>query len=235
MGQESPNYAFTLDGNENFHALEPFAALWRSLIADPSLQSFLQRLIFVEQPLHRDVALSDPVKRAMLAWTDRPAIIIDESDATLGSLPVALEAGYAGTSHKNCKGIFKGILNACRIAELRRERPEGNWILSGEDLSNVGPVSLLQDLAVMATLGISHVERNGHHYFRGLSSLPPDLQTTIMQHHGDLYRLHERGYPTLDIRGGRINIGSVVAAPFGAAFEFDPEQFTPWNEWSFDQ
>ena len=234
LAHESPDYAFTLDGNENFQDLPPFRALWQSLTDDPALQTFLKRLIFVEQPLHRDVALSDPVKQAMLAWRDRPPIIIDESDATLGSLPTAIECGYIGTSHKNCKGIFKGIRNAAHIAELRRTRPEGNWILSGEDLSNVGPVSLLQDLAVMANLGITHVERNGHHYFRGLAAHSPELQATVLQHHGDVYRVHERGFPTLDIRAGRIALDSVVNAPFGMAFDFNPTGFTPWDRWSFD-
>ena len=232
--RETLQYAFTLDGNENFHELEPFRRLWDALTADPALQGFLANLIFVEQPFHRDVALGEGVKRAMLAWSDRPPIIIDESDSTLGSLSIALESGYVGTSHKNCKGIFKGIQSACRIEGLRRSRPEANWILSGEDLSNIGPVSLPQDLAVMANLGITHVERNGQHYFRGVSFLPEDLQETMLRHHGDVYRRHERGYPTLDIRDGKIAVGSVVDAPFGVGFAFDPGRFTPLDEWTFE-
>jgi L-alanine-DL-glutamate epimerase-like enolase superfamily enzyme len=231
-GSES-SYSITLDGNENFREIGPFRELWGALRAEKALEPFLSRLMFVEQPLHRDVALSEGVKSAMLGWKDRPPIIIDESDAELSSLSMAIDCGYAGTSHKNCKGIFKGIANACRIAQLRRERPEGNWILSGEDLSVVGPISLLQDLAVMATLGIESVERNGHHYFRGLSVLPTDVQQTVLKHHGDVYRQHERGFPTLDIRRGAINIGSVVDAPFGEAFDFDPSRFTPLEEWKF--
>lgn len=234
IGSCSPDFAFTLDGNENFRGIEPFRALWDALTGDAALGAFLKKLIFVEQPLHRDVALGEPVKRAMLQWRDRPPIIIDESDATHGSLERALECGYAGTSHKNCKGVFKGIQSACRIAQLRRDRPEGNWILSGEDLSNIGPVSLPQDLAVMASLAITHVERNGHHYFRGLSFLPGDVQEAVLRHHGDLYRRHERGFATLDIRGGSINVGSVVDAPFGMGFDFDPGRCTPLAEWRFE-
>jgi hypothetical protein len=228
------DYAFTLDGNENYHEIEPFRRLWKSLEADDALQPFLKKLIFVEQPLHRDVALSDAVKREMLAWEDRPPIIIDESDATLASLPKAIDCGYVGTSHKNCKGIFKGIRNACLIADLRRTRPERQWLLSGEDLSNIGPVALLQDLAVMANLGIEHVERNGHHYFRGLSHLPKDLQDTVLTAHGDLYRRHDAGYPALDIRAGRVQTGSVIAAPFGLSFDLDPRRFTPLEKWTFE-
>src|ERR1051325_7580471 len=118
-----PDYGFTLDGNENFQDVQPFRQLWQSLAADKSLTEFLSRLIFVEQPLHRDVALSDGVKRAFLEWDDRPPLIIDESDGELASLPRALECGYIGTSHKNCKGTFKSIANICLIKHLQQESP----------------------------------------------------------------------------------------------------------------
>ena len=59
--------------------------------------------------------------------------------------------------------------------------------MSGEDLANIGPVALLQDLAVVASLGVRSVERNGHHYFAGLSAFPRAVQQQILTHHGDLY------------------------------------------------
>src|SRR2546423_2092208 len=124
-----------VDGNETSPSLAPCRDFWKPLRGDPALKSFLGKLISVEQPLPRDVALSAAVKNEMLAWRDRPPMIIDESDATLASLPAAIDCGYAGTSHKNCKGICKGIRNACLIAELRRSRPRSQWLLSGEDLS----------------------------------------------------------------------------------------------------
>jgi hypothetical protein len=86
----------------------------------------------------------------------------------------------------------------------------------------------------MATLGITHVERNGHHYFAGLSMLPSDVQEAVLAHHGDLYRRHPRGFPTVDVRGGRIQVGSVVDAPFGTAFLLDATRFTPIDEWRFE-
>jgi hypothetical protein len=87
--------------------------------------------------------------------------------------------------------------------------------LTGEDLANVGPIALLQDLAVIATLGITHVERNGHHYFRGLSAWPKSLQESILGHHSDLYNPHPDGYPTLHVENGKLNLASINAAPFG--------------------
>src|SRR5207253_2227095 len=123
-----------LDANEQYRDVEPFKELWRSLSDTPTLRDFLGHLYFVEQPLHRDVALSQPVRQALLAWNDRPPIIIDESDATLTSCPQALAGGYAGTSHKNCKGVFKGVANACLIEHRRRTDAGRRYIMSGEDL-----------------------------------------------------------------------------------------------------
>ena len=228
------DYAFTLDGNENFKQIDPFRRLWDSLRGEPSLAQFMSRLLFVEQPLHRDVALSDEVKREFLAWEDRPPVIIDESDGEVRTAPHALSCGYVGTSHKNCKGVFKGVANACLVSHRRESEPSGRYVISAEDLSNIGPVSLMQDTAVVAAVGIAHAERNGHHYFRGLSMLPEDVQEDVLKAHGDLYRRDAGGFATTRIENGRSDVGSVVDAPFGVGFTFDPSRFTPLQEWSFE-
>jgi hypothetical protein len=136
-------------------------------------------------------------------------MIIDESDDRLDSSARALRSGYVGTSYKSCKGVFKGIANT----SLMRAR---NAVISAEDLTTIGPLSLLQDLAVVASLGIPHVERNGHHYFCGLSMWPRDVQQSVLAAHGDLYE-EVGGFATLRIRGGRIDVASVLDAPFGVA------------------
>ena len=161
-------------------------------------------------------------------------MIIDESDGSFDSLPMALDGGYVGTSHKNCKNVFKGIANACLIAQLKQQEPNARVVISGEDLSNIGPIALLQDLAVVATLGIGHAERNGHHYFRGLSMFSRELQRKVLRAHPELYRQHKEAFATVDITQGRINIDSVVSAPFGYAFEFDTTTFTLLDDWRFD-
>jgi len=227
-------YFFTLDGNENFRTVAPFRTLWEALRADPVLARFLQRLIFVEQPFHRAVALAGGTTGELLAWPDRPPIIIDESDAECAALPAALAGGYAGTSHKNCKGVFRGIASACLIAHRRRLEPQNRLHLSAEDLTNLGPVALLQDLAVVATLGIPHAERNGHHYFAGLSQFPGSVQREILRLHGDLYTSHAKGFPVVAVRQGGVAIGSLVDAPFGVSFEPDLSEFTPVERWSYD-
>ncbi|MBI1918531.1 MAG: hypothetical protein HYS12_27885 [Planctomycetes bacterium] len=223
---------FSLDGNEGFRSLDTFRQYWRKMEADPQLRYFLsQRLMFVEQPFSRNVALDPETVGGLKDWKRHPALIIDESDAELTSLPRALELGYDGTSHKNCKGVFKGIANACLLAHLRREGLRKLVILSGEDLANVGPVALLQDLAVCAALGIESVERNGHHYFAGLSMFPKEVQRQILASHPDLYHLSRDLWPTLTIEDGRLSLKSINAAPFGVAPLVNVEQFTPLAEW----
>lgn len=232
------DYAFTLDGNEQYEEVAAFQALWDELQRAPELRPFLEHLLFVEQPLHRSVALSEATGNALLAWVTRPPIIIDESDGVVSSVRLALARGYAGTSHKNCKGIFKGIANACLLAFKRRQNPDGRYLLSGEDLANIGPVALLQDLAMMATLGIKHVERNGHHYFAGLSMFPEAVQAAVLAAHADLYKRHKQGFATLRISDGTIAVESAIAAPFGVATPVQAQINSEWlkaqEAWHFD-
>ena len=219
------DFRFTLDGNEQFQSPDGFRAYWQELTNTDGLTPLFQHLMFVEQPFHRDVALDAAVLAGLRDWRERPPLIIDESDAELDSLVRALDLGYAGTSHKNCKGVFKSIANACLLAKLRREQPGAAWLLSGEDLANIGPVALLQDLAVAATLGIESIERNGHHYFAGLSAFPASVQQQILEHHGDLYERSAAGWPTLTIRGGRLDLGTVLDAPLGVGFDLAVDSF----------
>jgi hypothetical protein len=231
LAEEGPDFAFSLDGNEAFASVADFRAFWDALQRDARIHRFCKNLLFVEQPLHRSVALAPEVGPALAAWPERPPLIIDESDATLASLPTALELGYAGTSHKNCKGVFKGVANRCLLLHHRRQQPERPWIMSGEDLCNVGPVAVLQDLAVMAALGIHSVERNGHHYVAGLSGFPKTVQDQVLTAHGDLYQSSPAGWPTLRFEAGQIALASVNAAPLGVGCLVDVEQFTPADEW----
>lgn len=227
-----PDYAFTLDGNECFKTCRDFEEYWKRLIAIDGLGEFWEHLIFVEQPIHRDNAL-DAQEHSFNDWPNRPPIIIDESDSSISALPLALKLGYCGTSHKNCKGVFKGIANACLLAHHRNENPDQRFLMSGEDLCNVGPVALLQDLAVCAAIGVESVERNGHHYNAGLSQFPEELQEQIIKGHGDLYQRSDAGWPTLSIRDGEINLASINESAFGVRFLLDTSQFTPAAQWQW--
>lgn len=224
-------YLFTLDANEQYRSVADLASLLERLRNDEALAAFGDRLAFIEQPFPRDTALSARVGDELREWTDRPPIIIDESDGPLNSFGRALDRGYEGTSYKNCKGVIKGIINAC-LAARRREHGESAF-LSGEDLTTIGPVSLQQDLAAMATVGVDHVERNGHHYFRGLDMFDETVRATVLEAHADLYRSLPDGTPTVAIDDGRLALGSVLRAPFGYAGDIDPTRYAGPDEWSF--
>ena len=224
-----PSMRFTLDANEQFNTLEAFQDVWEQIISEPRLRHMVdQSLLFVEQPVHRDTALNSETGETFRDWTDAPPIIIDESDSDFASLPRALELGYAGTSHKNCKGVIKSVVSLASIQQLSRfVQPK---ILSGEDLANVGPVALNQDLAVAATLGIPHVERNGHHYFAGLQMYPRAIQQQACADHADLYRWHDRGFACLQPRAGKLQLESVNRAPLGVANPIDTAEIERWYD-----
>jgi hypothetical protein len=201
---------------------------WQELNGDPSIRRMVnQSLLFVEQPVHRDSALLPEVKKTLSDWPNAPPIIIDESDAELDSLPTALKLGYSGTSHKNCKGIVKSI---AALGTIKKEQSANRQlILSAEDLGNIGPVALLQDLAVVAALGIPHVERNGHHYFAGLNMFPAPIQDQTARDHPDLYQREASGLLALQPSHGQLQLNSVNAAPLGLSQQIDLQHFARWD------
>ena len=225
------DYRCTVDANEGYDSAASFKRQWESHAADPEVSRVFHHLDYVEQPLARDDALTAETRDIFTAWEDAPPIIIDDADGVIDRAGTALEYGYAGTSHKNCKGAFKGVVNACLVAHHNRTDPDREYVISAEDLTTVGPVELLQDLAVTATIGAEHVERNGHHYFRGLSAFPESVQNRVLAAHGDLYREHTAGFPTLDVRDGELDLTSVVDAPFGVGPLFEASEFTALAEW----
>ena len=222
---------FSLDGNEQFLSWGSFYEYWMALCVEPWFERFWSRLLFVEQPLHRQVALTETVD-GMGDWGGfRPELVIDESDGDMEALPRALALGYQGTSHKNCKGVFKGIANRCLIEKRNRTGDRPRYRMSGEDLCNQGPVSLLQDLAVMSSLGIESVERNGHHYCRGMAAHHRDAQRDVKRHHLDLYTLDPSGLLTLRIEGGQVRLQSVNDSPFGVGFALDTKPIPSVSSW----
>lgn len=218
----------TLDGNENFDSMRTFREHWEQHGNSPLLQTlFRQSLLFVEQPVHRSHALANAIREELRQWPDAPPMIIDESDADFDCLPLALQLGYSGTSHKNCKGLIKGLANAATIAE--QQRCGHNAVLSAEDLGNVGPFALTQDLAMAACLNVPHLERNGHHYFAGLSQFPRSEQSRAQILFSDLYAASADGYPTLQIQQGRLSLNAVNAYAFGAPSIPDDDAFESWQ------
>jgi hypothetical protein len=210
------DYHATLDGNEQYDAVDGIAELWRRIGETPALRRLAAATLFIEQPIRRAAALSVPVDRLARL---KP-MIIDESDAELSSFPIALRLGYSGVSSKNCKGFYKSILNAARIAMHNRQAGRADYFLSGEDLTTLAGASVQQDLALVSLLGLTHVERNAHHFVDGMSFAPQREQDSFARAHPDLY--HRRHGPArLTIQQGQLALGSLACPGFAVAGEMD--------------
>lgn len=207
-----PQYHATLDGNEQYDDVEGIVELWRKVEEAPALKRLVASTLFIEQPIKRGGALKhsiEPLGRM------RP-VIIDESDGELSSLPTALGLGYKGVSSKNCKGFYKSILNAARVAKLGR-----GYFMSAEDLTTLPGVSMQQDLALVSLLGMTHVERNAHHFVDGMSQAPEGEQRAFASAHPDLYEIAD-GHPArLKAPGGKIALGSLAVPGFAVGVEMD--------------
>ncbi len=145
------------------------------MAATPALRRLCDSVAFIEQPINRKTAL----ERDIAALAALKPVIIDESDADLDAFPRALALGYAGVSSKACKGLYKSLINAARCAQ-RNAGSGARCFMSGEDLTTQAGLAVQQDLALVAFLGLDHVERNGHHYVNGMAALPPAEQAAFL-------------------------------------------------------
>jgi hypothetical protein len=204
------NYEVSLDGNEQYENVDGILELWRRVEETPALERFADAVSFIEQPIARGAALDRNI--APLAAL-RP-VIIDESDNGFDIFPKARDLGYTGVSSKQCKGIYKSIINAARCAAWNAAG--GRYFISGEDLTCQAGLCVQQDLALVSLLGITHVERNGHHYARGMEAAPAAEQKEFAAAHGDLYELRD-GIAYLKISGGVISLASLDAPGFAHA------------------
>jgi hypothetical protein len=216
-----PQYAVTLDGNEQFENVEAVHDFWCAVDADARLARLSSATLYLEQPLPRELVLSTDVHELARF---KP-LIIDESDATFDAFPLARRLGYAGVSSKSCKGIYKSIVNAARcMSSMNAERA----FITGEDLTAQAGFALQQDLALVGLLGVTHVERNGHHYVDGFAGqgAPRDEQAAFQNAHPDLYQTTVRG-TRLAIRDGMIALGSLACSGFASGAVPAIESLTP--------
>ncbi|MBI2435295.1 MAG: hypothetical protein HYV26_20750 [Candidatus Hydrogenedentes bacterium] len=224
------DYQMSLDGNEQFPSADVLRHWLEGLAAGPLWAELRERVLFIEQPLERSVALRAPLgELGGPAW---PPIIIDESDDHPNALKQAVARGYRGTSVKNCKGVFHALLNKMLIDHYRREGGNG-FILSSEDLCNQPLLPLQQDLCTLSVLGVTHSERNGHHYVGTLDHLPQRELEACLRLHGSLYEPFGNS-ARLKIRGGLLDLSSLRQPGYSTALEPDWESMTPAEEWQFE-
>ncbi len=207
-------FRISLDGNEQYKELESFVALIERIKTSARLQRFWRQVLFIEQPFERAGAFDPSIGPALGALSAGKAVIIDEADGWLMAFREATRLGYRGTSHKNCKGIYKSLQNLAFAAVHNEQIGREELFLSAEDLSNLPVVVLQADLASVALLGIGHVERNGHHYFRGLGHLADAEKADALARHPDLYE--RRGGEVLRIEDGMLDCRSLQVPGMGA-------------------
>jgi hypothetical protein len=205
-------YHATLDGNEQYGDVEGILALWRRIREEARLKRLAASIAFIEQPIKRAGAQAQNVS----ALAREIPLIIDESDDSLESFPRARLLGYSGVSSKTCKGIYKSLLNAARCRVWNVETDANRYFMSGEDLTVQPGLALQQDLALVSLLGLTHVERNGHHYVNGMAALPAPEQRAFLRAHDDLYE-HSHGAVRVRIAHGELQIRSLGVPGYASA------------------
>jgi hypothetical protein len=213
LDAQAGDYRLTLDGNEQWDHAAGFLDLWRRLRADASLQGFLGRILYVEQPVRREKALLPEAGPSLRELAQHVALLMDESDGESGDAEMALALGYTGISVKMCKSLFRAVHHYNLIAERRSQGLPG--FLSSEDLTTVPCLPLQQDLALAAALGLTHSERNGHHFSKGGLFLSERESAEALKALPSLYEKGPDGVLRLRIVDGTLDLGEVHAQGFG--------------------
>lgn len=212
-------YKVTLDANEQYADLSALASLVDRLDRDSALKPIAANLLYIEQPMPREVTRKSPL--GALAGRD---FIIDEADDSYDAFPAARARGYRGISSKSCKGLYKSIINATRAAKWSVEG--GNYFVTGEDLTCQAGLAVQQDLALGSLIGITHAERNGHHYVDGFADTPAAEAERFLAGHPDLYEI-SGGRVQLAVHDGDLLTGSLMTPGFASAVHPDWSAIAP--------
>ena len=159
-------------------------------------------------------------------------VLIDESDGTLQAFPRALELGYTGVSSKQCKGVYRSLLNAARCRQRDQLAAQAGCFMSAEDLTTQAGLAVQQDLALVNLIGLTHVERNGHHYVDGFAGqgAGPAEAAAFLQAQPGLYEAAPNGNTRLRVQGGLLDLRSLGAPGFAAGAHPDWASLQPLRE-----
>ena len=215
-------YSVTLDANEQYADLAALAALSDRLDRDAALKPISTKLLYIEQPMPRDISRQSPL--GALAFRD---FIIDEADDSYDAFPAARELGYRGISSKSCKGIYKSVINATRAGIWSTE--DQRHFITGEDLTCQAGLGVQQDLALGALIGVTHAERNGHHYVDGFAETPAAEARAFLAAHPDLY-VSDGDTIRLSIHDGDLLTGSLTAPGFASGVHPDWPALSPLQQ-----
>jgi hypothetical protein len=213
------DYRVTLDANEQYADLAALSALVERLDRDDALRPIAAKLLYIEQPMPRDITRQTPL--GPLARRD---FIVDEADDSYDAFPIARALGYRGISSKSCKGIYKSVINAARAAKWSASGEK--CFIAGEDLTCQAGLAVQQDLALSALIGVTHAERNGHHYVDGFGDTPAAEAEAYLTAHPDLY-VRDGDKIRLAIHDGDLLTGSLTIPGFATAVHPDWSAMSP--------
>jgi hypothetical protein len=213
------DYHVTLDANEQYADVTRLEILVTALTEDETLASLASRLLYIEQPLPRDLTWHVPLGGLCRHF----AFVIDEADDSYDAFPRARALGYRGVSSKACKGLYKSLLNGARAMRWNEDAADRSFV-TAEDLTCQAGLAVQQDTALVAFLGILHAERNGHHYVNGFADTPPEEAEAFLAAHSDLYEMRN-GQVQLAVRAGTIAVASLSTPSFACGVR--PDQVGP--------
>jgi hypothetical protein len=213
------DYRVTLDANEQYADLVALSSLVERLDRDTALRPIAQKLLYIEQPMPRDITRQSPL--GALARRD---FIVDEADDSYDAFPAARALGYRGISSKSCKGIYKSVINATRAAKWSADGEK--CFIAGEDLTCQAGLAVQQDLALGALIGVTHAERNGHHYVDGFGDTPAAEAEAFLTAHPDLY-VRDGNKIRLAIHDGDLLTGSLTTPGFATSVHPDWSAMSP--------
>ena len=203
-------YRATLDGNEQYPDTAALGAFLDAMEAASDLAAFRRNLLYIEQPIARERVPDEPLG----PLGARHTVIIDESDDSYAAFPQARAVGYRGVSSKSCKGMYKAVLNAARCAAWNGDG--SRHIIAAEDLTCQAGLAVQQDTALVALLGISHAERNGHQYAGGFAGAP-EAEDFFRTHPG--FYTRGGGHVRLKVDGGALPTAPLRVPGFAHAAE----------------
>ncbi|WP_153557574.1 mandelate racemase/muconate lactonizing enzyme family protein [Roseimaritima sediminicola] len=151
-GADAP-FAFSLDYNERCDS-EDYVLEMLDRVSAESPRA-LERVQYIEQPTHRDLAAHP--ENTMHRVAARLPVVIDESLIDLDSLMLAREQGYSGVALKACKGHAEALLMGAAAQHLK-------MYLCVQDLTCIG-ISLLHSASLAAHIPtVAAIESNGRQY-----------------------------------------------------------------------
>jgi len=144
---------YSADFNERCQNVE-YVLEFLSKVKERSPAAY-QRLQYIEQPTHRDLA-AHPENRMHEAAKLKP-VVIDESLVDFESLLLARELGYSGVALKACKGHSEALLAAAAAQKYQ-------MFLCVQDLTCPG-ASFLHSASLSARIpGVAAIEGNARQY-----------------------------------------------------------------------